>query len=101
MASLTMCHSSITALSTASPVHTLQTTPMSGLATCVGYQQPTAGHVPHTAHHGAGGRDWDTGGGGTVVTTPSGLCSQSMSSHLSDCTSSVNTTLEKGGLMLN
>ena len=83
---------------------------MPGLVTCGEYHQHTAGlaghsHEPHTAghtaHHSAGGGDWDTGGGGTVVTTPSGLCSQSMSSHLSDCTSSVNTTLEKGGLMLN
>ena len=71
--------SSLTTLTTATHNHVTHTTPMPGLVTCVGYNQHTAGHsnVPHTvfptAHHGAGVRDWDTGGAGSDVTEPTRL----------------------------
>ena len=75
------------------------TTDVPGLVTCTGYQQ----HAPHTtvptAHYGAGGRDWDTGGGGSGVTAPTGL-SSTVPIYLSSAAHSVRTTLEKGGLMV-
>ena len=52
-----------------------------------------------TAHHGARGRDWDTGGGGLGVTAPAGL-SSNVSNYLSSGAISVSTTSEEGGLMV-
>ena len=99
-----LCHSNPTTLSTASHTHTLPATPMPGLVTCGSNQQHTAGHshVPHTtghtAHHDAVGRDWDTGGGGSGVTT-TGL--SPMSIHLTGCASSVSRTSEGDVLILD
>ena len=94
-----LCHSSPTTLSTATHTQTTCRTHVPGLVTCAGYQQ----HAPHTAvptaHHGAGGRDWDTGAGGSDVTRPTGF-SSNVPVYLSSAAHSVRTTLEKGGLMV-
>ena len=90
-------------LSTAT--HTIPATPITGLVTGVGYQQHTAGHIDvphiadHTAHYGVGGRDWDTGSGGSDVTTPTRLSPQ-VSNNLSSGARSFGTTSEEGGLIL-
>ena len=53
----------------------------------------------HTAHYGAGGREWDTGDGGSDVTALPGL-SPNVSNYLSNGAHSVCTTSEEGGLIL-
>ena len=90
----------MTALSTATHMRTTHTTPMPGLVNCMGHHHRTEGDIDvATAHHGAGWRDWDTGGGGSGVTAPTGL-SSTVPIYLSSAAHSVRTTLEKGGLMV-
>ena len=96
---LVLSHNSMTTLSTATHTQTTHSTHVPGLVTRVGYQH----HVPHTAdptaHHGAGGRDWDTGDGGRDVTALTGL-SSNVPIYLSSSAHSVSTNLQKSGLMV-
>ena len=100
-----LCDSTATTLCTATYMRTTCTAHTPGLVNSVGHQQHTAGHshVPHTAdhtaHYGAGGREWDTGDGGSDVTALPGL-SPNVSNYLSNGAHSVCTTSEEGGLIL-
>ena len=66
----------------------------------MGHHHRTEGDIDvATAHHGAGWRDWDTGGGGSGVTAPTRFTSY-VSNYLSSDAHNVSTTSEEGGLML-
>ena len=71
-----LSHSSLTTQSTANHPHTLPTTPMPGLVTSTVQQQCTSEHshgpltLVHSAHHGARGRDWGGGSGGSHLAAP-------------------------------
>ena len=100
-----LCDSTATTLCTTTYMRTTCTAHTPGQVNSVGHQQHTAGHshVPHTAdhtaHYGAGGREWDTGDGGSDVTALPGL-SPNVSNYLSNGAHSVCTTSEEGGLIL-